>query len=229
MRADSSFGALSDIRRRLWYSFPPMPNTPTRRALGAGPLAMAIFFCVSGGPYGLESLVQASGLKLALVLIVLTPLVWALPSALMSAELGSAIPVEGGYYHWVKRAFGPLAGFLCAWWTWLYSWVDVAIYPGLFVGYLDGLAQVAGYGSPFADRPWLRWCAGLLVIVPMTWLNLRGTRGVGRSAVDGGFAQRTVLRSRIATAAAAEADGLEALRVLEQLGDLGEHALVRAA
>ena len=35
-----------------------------------------------------------------------------IPSALASAELGAAIPDEGGAYVWVRRAFGRYAGAL---------------------------------------------------------------------------------------------------------------------
>src|SRR5439155_1643032 len=105
----------------------------TRGKLGLWPLLMTIFFCVSGGPFGLEPVVQ-SGRGMALMLILIVPIIWALPVALLSAELGSAIPEEGGYYEWVKQGVGPRAGFWCAWLTFLYTCVDVAIYPRLFVG-----------------------------------------------------------------------------------------------
>jgi amino acid transporter len=38
--------------------------------------------------------------------------IWALPAALMVAELASTIPEEGGYYVWARRAMGPFGGFL---------------------------------------------------------------------------------------------------------------------
>jgi len=42
------------------------------------PLAAATYFMVSGGPYGLEELVQSSGYRLAIVILLLTPLIWEL-------------------------------------------------------------------------------------------------------------------------------------------------------
>ena len=62
------------------------------------------------------------------------PIVWALPDALMTAELASAIPEEGGYVVWVRRAMGPFWGFINAWWTWMYALVDATIYPVLSPG-----------------------------------------------------------------------------------------------
>ena len=118
------------------------------------PLAMAIYFAVSGGPHGLEEVMQ-SGPGMGLLLILVTPIIWALPAALMTAELASAIPAEGGYYVWTKRAMGPMVGFLCGWWTWLYSWVDASIYPVLFAGYVSSVLEMLGYAP--IDNPWLKW------------------------------------------------------------------------
>src|SRR5947209_8654723 len=98
-------------------------GTALRRQLGLLPLAMVFFFTVSGGAYGLEPVVSASGPGMALVLIAVTPLIWAVPAALMVAELSSAIPAEGGYYAWVKRGLGPFWGFQEGWWSWLSSFV----------------------------------------------------------------------------------------------------------
>src|SRR5581483_10582830 len=150
-----------------------------RRAskLGLWPLVMTIFFCVSGGSYGLEPIVQ-SGRGMALLLILIVPIVWALPVALLSAELGSAIPAEGGYYEWVKRGVGPRAGFWCAWLTYLYSCVDVAIYPRLFVGYLGGL----GFAPELSD-PVVSAVVRIAMVVPLAWLNVRGAATTGNAAL----------------------------------------------
>lgn len=48
------------------------------RRLTVIPLAAATYFMVSGGPYGLEELVQSSGYRLAIVILLLTPLIWEL-------------------------------------------------------------------------------------------------------------------------------------------------------
>jgi amino acid transporter len=146
-----------------------------KKKLALWPLVMTIFFCVSGGPYGLETVVQ-SGRGMALALIVIVGIIWALPIALLSAELGSAIPEEGGYYEWVKRGVGPRAGFSCAWLTYLYSCVDVAIYPVLFVKYLSAL------GFDLSD-PVANIAVRLAMVVPLTWLNIKGAVSTGNAAL----------------------------------------------
>ena len=130
-----------------------------------------MYFIVSGGPFGLEGLVGSVGPALALMLLVATPLVYSVPEALLVGELASMLPVEGGYYQWVKRAFGPFWGFWNGWLSWAYSLLDMAIYPVLLLQYLRFFAPGLG---PVAS--WLIACA---MIWGATWLNLRGTRVVG--------------------------------------------------
>lgn len=162
-----------------------MPTPASRKVksskLGLWPLVFSIFFCVSGGPYGLESTLGEAGPSIGLLLIVVTPLIWALPAALISAELGSAIPEQGGFITWVDRAFGAKAAFLCGWWTWVYAWVDAAIYPVLFAGYTEALLSLLGH--PITFSPLTRWLVGLLIIVPSTVMNILGIRHSGRAAL----------------------------------------------
>src|SRR3989442_5930975 len=105
-----------------------------------------MFFTVSGGPFGLEGLVAWVGPGVALLLLVATPLVYSIPETLLIGELASMLPVEGGYYQWVKRAFGRFWGFWNGWLSWTYSLLDMAIYPVLFIQYLrffaPGLSQL---------------------------------------------------------------------------------------
>ncbi|MBI3490949.1 MAG: amino acid permease [Acidobacteria bacterium] len=61
--------------------------------------------------------------------ILVTPLIWSLPVAAAMAELSSALPEEGGYVVWVKRAFGPRWAFQVGWWSLVGSFADMALYP----------------------------------------------------------------------------------------------------
>lgn len=82
-------------------------NVPLRRTLTTLPLVFVLFFTVSGGAYSTETLVTETGPGIALLILVLVPLVWSLPEVLIVGELASMLPEEGGYYAWVRRAFGP--------------------------------------------------------------------------------------------------------------------------
>src|SRR4051812_39703970 len=96
-------------------------------------LAAVIFLTVSGGPYGLEPLLQQAGAGAALLLLLITPILWDIPTILTVLELNSMLPLNGGYYQWVKRALGLRFAFYEGWWSWLYTFADLAIYPVLFV------------------------------------------------------------------------------------------------
>jgi amino acid transporter len=146
-----------------------------RRGLGLLPLVAIVFFNVSGGPYGIEDVVPSFGPGLTLLLLLVTPLVWSVPIALVMCELAAAMPDEGGYVTWVRRAFGPAWSFLVGWWSWIDSFVDVALYPALFVEYLRFWWPALGPGE--------RWLAAVLFIAILTGLNLAGVRPVGRATV----------------------------------------------
>src|SRR5579872_5109472 len=90
------------------------------------PLIAATFFMVSGGPYGLEELIQKTGFHDAILILFFTPFLWSLPTALMLGELSAAIPAEGGFYIWVTRAMGPFWGFQEAWLSLTASVFDMA-------------------------------------------------------------------------------------------------------
>ncbi|WP_374949682.1 APC family permease [Mucilaginibacter sp.] len=98
-------------------------------------LVALVFFTVSGGPYGLEPLLTYAGEHAAILVLLITPLLWDVPAIFTVLELNSMMPVTGGYYEWVRHALGNRWGFYEGWWTVLYTFIDLAIYPVLFVGY----------------------------------------------------------------------------------------------
>jgi amino acid transporter len=151
---------------------------PLARSLSTLSLVFILFFCTSGGAFTTEALVRDVGPGLALLTLVLVPLVYSLPETLIVGELASMLPEEGGYYRWVQRAFGPFWAFQNGWLTWMYSLVDMAIYPKLFVTYLAWFMPGLG--------PNVVWGVGLVVIWGATALNLMGAGRVGRSSVLAG-------------------------------------------
>ena len=100
------------------------------------PLVAATYFMVSGGPYGIEDILGGAGFAKAIVILLVLPFMWCLPTALMIGELASAIPAEGGFYIWVRRALGPFWGYQEGWLSLSASIFDMAIYPAIFVLYL---------------------------------------------------------------------------------------------
>jgi amino acid transporter len=132
-----------------------------------------MYLTISGGAYGIEDAVGAGGPRITLLLCLLVPAAVSLPTALMAAELTALFPVEGGFYFWVKEAFGSFAGFAEAYLTILYTCVDMAIYPVLFASYMSFLLP-----SPVV---------AIVVAAAMVWicglLNLLGVRPVGNASM----------------------------------------------
>lgn len=133
-----------------------------------------MYFTVSGGPFGLEGLVSSVGPGVALLLVIATPILYSVPETLLIGELASMLPAEGGYYQWVKRAFGRFWGFTNGWVSWVYSLIDMAIYPVLFLQYLRFFLP--------GLTPLEAWLVALALIWGATWMNLRGTRVVGTAS-----------------------------------------------
>jgi len=124
---------------RLWILVFLLPFLVLYGGFTLWPLIAATFFMVSGGTYGTEDIVQGAGYGRAMLILLLTPLLWSLPTAFMIGELSSALPKEGGFYAWVRRGLGPFWGFQEAWLSLVASIFDIAIYPTLFVAYLTRL------------------------------------------------------------------------------------------
>lgn len=161
-----------------------MPLTTPEAAQSGGrikklrliPLLAATYFMVSGGPYDLEDIIGFGGYGHALWLLFLLPFFWSFPTALMLGELASAVPAEGGFYAWVRRAMGPFWGFQEAWLSLAASVFDMAIYPTTFVLYLQHLAPALTQGH----RGLLLELA--VVAAAVLW-NLRGAAAVGEGSV----------------------------------------------
>jgi len=109
-----------------------------------------------------------------LLLLIITPILWDIPAIFMVLELNSMMPVTGGYYQWVKRALGLRWAFYEGWWTWLYTFADLAIYPVLFMEYASFFfPAIAPYKIPVC----------LVIIWSGVALNIRGIVPVGKTAI----------------------------------------------
>jgi amino acid transporter len=153
-----------------------VPNRKKFVRLTLWPLVAATFFMVSGGTYGTEDIVHGAGYGRAILILLITPLLWSLPTAFMIGELSSALPFEGGYYAWVRRAMGNFWGFQEAWLSLIASIFDMAIYPTLFVAYLTRMFPWFQEGS----RGW--WVA-LAVVVACAVLNIAGVKVVSLTSL----------------------------------------------
>lgn len=100
---------------------------------------------------------------------ILGALFFLVPCALVSAELSSTYPEQGGIYVWVKAAFGKRAGFLAIWLQWI---ENVIWYPTL----LSFVAGTIGYliSPDLASDPYFLITVILCSFWGVTALNLLG-------------------------------------------------------
>ena len=151
-------------------------NGKSKSKMSVVPMIAATYFMVAGGPYGLEEVVQRTGYLAALLILIVTPLLWSLPTAMMVSELATSIPDEGGFYIWVRRGLGRFWGYQETWLTLAGSVFEMALYPNLCVAYasrfLPGLQT--GHRGLFLGFAMIAICTG--------W-NLLGARSVGEGSV----------------------------------------------
>ena len=149
---------------------------PAQRKLRLLPLIAATYFMVSGGPYGIEDILGGAGFARAIIILLVLPVIWSLPTALMIGELASAIPAEGGFYVWVRRALGPFWGYQESWLSLSASVFDMAIYPSIFVLYL-------GRFRPALTAGWHGYLWSVALVAACCLWNLRGAPAVGEGSI----------------------------------------------
>ena len=106
------------------------------RTASVAHVALVAFFVVSGGPIGIEPLVQSGGPLWAMIALLLFPWVWAFPQIMLTAEMSTMFDSNGGYIIWVQHAFGDFAGFMNAYCSIFTNVFDEAVYPAMVIDYL---------------------------------------------------------------------------------------------
>lgn len=151
-----------------------------KREITLLPLFGMIYFTVCGGAFGAEAIVGWSGPGMALIMLAVTPILFSIPNMLMVREMTSLMPVEGGYYHWVKQGLGPFWGFMTGWMNLVVSWIDVSIYPVLaayYLGYfIPAMREGAFLGGVYLSGEMLSWFFALVLIWSINLLQIRGAR-----------------------------------------------------
>ena len=136
---------------------------------------LAVFFMIisltAGGYFGLEDLVSLSGPGLAILILIVFPFFWSIPQALIAAELGSAMPQEGGYYVWVQRAFGEFWGFQAGWWRTVSCYIDSTLYIILAAAYVNAFVPLSPLQNFFVMAA---------IVLFFTVINLLGIKEVGK-------------------------------------------------
>ncbi len=129
-----------------------------------------IFCLTAAGAYGIEEMIPQAGPGLTLVMLIVLPFLWSTPMGLVAAELGSALPQEGGYYKWVQRACGEFWGFQAGWWRTISVYFDNTLYVVLAGSYLGSVLNLTGLEEYLFKAS---------IVIFFTYINIRGIRDVG--------------------------------------------------
>lgn len=124
---------------------------------------------------GFEDTMGAAGPAYTLLGLLLVPWIWSVPLALMTAELSSAMPENGGHILWVDRAFGPFWSYLNGYWSLFFSIFEGGLYPVLFLDYIQHLW---GGQMDFSLRIFL----GLIVVAITCVVNVYGLEAVASAS-----------------------------------------------
>ncbi len=119
-------------------------------------------------------MMAAEGLSM-LFYILFATLVFLLPAAMVSAELGSAFHSDsGGVYTWVKAAFGSRWGFTAIWLQWIQN---VVWYPTV-LGYAAGSLAYLFMDPSLANSGFYTGIIILVVYWAATFVALKGSSAV---------------------------------------------------
>jgi len=144
------------------------------RKAGLLVFVFVMYSYTTAGPFGLEDQVTTSGPGLTLLYHLILPFFWCIPVSLVAAELTTVLPVEGGFYRWVRAGYGNFWGFLAGWWNWSASFVLGGAYAVLFSDYFRFyFPQIAG---------WKHYLISLALVAVIAYVNIRGIQMVGSVA-----------------------------------------------
>lgn len=176
MDPNSSPAMVDEQKQDLPITTNPNPNTHNTKKLTLIPLIFLIYFEVAGGPYGEEPAVQAAGPLFAILGFLIFPFIWSVPEALITAELSTAFPGNGGFVIWAQRAFGPFCGSLMGTWKYLSGVINIASFPVLCIGYMEKIIPALSSG-------WPRYISIFVSTLFLSFLNYTGLTIVGYAAV----------------------------------------------
>ena len=93
------------------------------------------------------------------------------PLALSVIHLSSRFPAEGGFYVWVKKAFGERAGFLSAWMYWA---SNLPYFPGVLYFAASNILFLSPALQPYSQKPAFFMAFSVFILIGLTILNILG-------------------------------------------------------
>jgi len=141
--------------------------------VGVGAMIGAGIFVLTGEAAGVAgpSLILAFALNGVVTLL----------TAMVYAELGSAIPEAGGGYLWIKEGLPGANAFLAGWMSWFAHAVAGALYALGFGAFVFELLRLLGtpWEALGVDLVLAKKLLGVAVAVAFAWINFRGASETG--------------------------------------------------
>jgi amino acid transporter len=150
------------------------PSATSLRKLGFLPLLAVFYGYCASGPFGYEDIYSLCGPGVAILFLAFVPLFWSVPVSLAASELNGLLPVQGGFYRWVRAAFGDFWGFQAGWWNWAGTFLLNSLYGVLLVDYLSNYI-------PGLTGIW-KWALACVFLCGFAYLNARGIQAAGWTA-----------------------------------------------
>ena len=141
-----------------------------------------IFYNICGGPFGIEVAVKFGSPMFTILSFVGIAVVRSLPEALITAELGTAMPHNAGQALWIAAAFGDRLGWVSGFIAWLCQIVDCGVFPSLLVTYIHQMVKAwSSHGhADVALHPAIEYSILFGLPTVLTAMNLAGIRTVAQ-------------------------------------------------
>lgn len=165
------------------------------RQVGLLPLLFLTYGYTTGGPFGYEAMFSLSGPGLGLLFLCIVPFLYSLPMSLAAMEMNSMLPVQGGFYRWVRAGAGDFWGFQTGWWNWTGTFLMSSAYGVLFMDYVGPyferavmpiLSQLLGEQSAgvlYNMTGVGKWIGAACFLWLIAYANIRGIEVAGWVAI----------------------------------------------
>lgn len=145
-----------------------------RGSIGSLALFGILFANCVGGGYGFEDGIGSAGPLITLIVCIVLPWIWVLPTGLAIAELSTAVPSNSGILMWANASLPSFLSFLCILATVFITFIGNATYPNLTSEYVANLTEI-NKGETAGIK--------IAVIVICCVLNCVGVEIVGNSSI----------------------------------------------
>ncbi|EGC36393.1 hypothetical protein DICPUDRAFT_6826, partial [Dictyostelium purpureum] len=154
------------------------------RSVGLIGLISIGYLLTSSGPYGIELVSSCGSYVYVLLTFLLLPIVWSIPTSLITAELSLMVNDVGGCSLWAEKAFGEDFSFFVGILSWFSATVDLSLYAPIFVHYLSNIFIDTKYENytwcgKLSECYWCTFLISIVLIIIVVAINIWGTEKVG--------------------------------------------------